>query len=731
MKKEFLQFLLLAGFLFFSGLQCALFAQTSTSAQSGNYNEGSTWVGGNVPAQGNNIIIKNGHTVTLDVAGKDVHDITIEAGAVFDNVNFDLRIQKASGNPTYRNDGVHKSSGGNLILYNNYFTRIRGTGNSIINFNVRDYGIQVLYDCQLTISGNLQHHINYTYASMTLIDNTEGGTLTINGNIIPQPDKAISITNGVFDFQGTTYVGNITVNGDVYLNSLDSWWAGTACGLANEGGLFYISGDLILGGGFSLVQNNQPNAEFTIAGDLLGPGLGDWEAFFISSGLLKFGGDVFPPTQNGNLVVDATSTVEYFGNAAQTIFTPWDDSFEDGPYNNLIINNSSEAGLNLSTDITVNNILTLNNGLVNLGDKNLILGDAATISGTPSQNSMIIATGTGELRKRFGSVGSFSFPVGDNDGEAEYAPVTVSFSGGTFANGLVSVNLKNLAYPGAGINHVKRYWNLSSSGISDYIFDLTFQYNESDVEGDESQIVCYRVEPTEEIFDPANTTLHVLTATNVTEFGTFTGKTQPNTNPPFAFNVTGGGEYCKDEPGIEVGLDNSEADAFYTLYRNNIPILSNVQGSGAAFSFGLQTAGIYTVEGTNSAGTNLMNGSAEVTEIMPLIVGVSITSDQNNVCHGTTVTFTASPENGGTPSYQWYKNEDAVGANQTNFSYIPGNGDQVQVVMTSSLTCVTGNPASSNVIAMTVNPNLPASVSISATQNSVCQGNSVSLTAFP
>jgi hypothetical protein len=115
-----------------------------------------------------------------------------------------------------------------------------------------------------------------------------------------------------------------------------------------------------------------------------------------------------------------------------------------------------------------------------------------------------------------------------------------------------------------------------------------------------------------------------------------------------------------------------------------------------------------------------------------LLVGVSISATQNSICQGTSVTFNALPENGGaTPSYQWKVNDQNAGSNNSTFTYSPLDGDQVQVVMTSSLTCVTGNPASSNVISMAVNPNLPAAVSITATQNNVCQGTSVTFTTFP
>ena len=113
-----------------------------------------------------------------------------------------------------------------------------------------------------------------------------------------------------------------------------------------------------------------------------------------------------------------------------------------------------------------------------------------------------------------------------------------------------------------------------------------------------------------------------------------------------------------------------------------------------------------------------------------LAVSVSIVADQNSVCAGTTVNYTATPSNGGAaPTYQWYKNNVAVGTGGATYSYVPVNGDVIEVVMTSNATCTAGNPATSNSINMIVNPTLAASVIIAPDQNNVCTGAVV--TFFP
>jgi len=132
------------------------------------------------------------------------------------------------------------------------------------------------------------------------------------------------------------------------------------------------------------------------------------------------------------------------------------------------------------------------------------------------------------------------------------------------------------------------------------------------------------------------------------------------------------------------------------------------------------------------------SGSGQETRIysfqlpLPVLVAsvaVAVTSGVNPTCTGSSVTFTATPTNGGTaPTYQWQKNGSNI-SGATNNTYTSAtlvNGDVITCVMTSNLGGVTGNPATSNAISMTVNA-IPATPAASS-NTPVCAGSAINLT---
>jgi hypothetical protein len=113
-----------------------------------------------------------------------------------------------------------------------------------------------------------------------------------------------------------------------------------------------------------------------------------------------------------------------------------------------------------------------------------------------------------------------------------------------------------------------------------------------------------------------------------------------------------------------------------------------------------------TTSTATSNSLTMINGTATA--------GVSIATATTSICSGTAVSFTATPTNGGaSPSYQWKLNNANVGSNSPTWSSSSlANGDQVKLVMTSSIGCAVNNPATSGTVSFVVTNNLTPSVNV-------------------
>jgi len=122
-----------------------------------------------------------------------------------------------------------------------------------------------------------------------------------------------------------------------------------------------------------------------------------------------------------------------------------------------------------------------------------------------------------------------------------------------------------------------------------------------------------------------------------------------------------------------------------------------------------------------------------ITVTAPTNATVSITANPlGPICEDDNIVFTATPVNGGTsPVYQWQINGAFIGVNSQAYATATlNNGDQVSVVLTSSLTCLLSATANSNVITVTVNPLLSLSTNISVSPSTqFCDGTPVTFTS--
>ena len=207
----------------------------------------------------------------------------------------------------------------------------------------------------------------------------------------------------------------------------------------------------------------------------------------------------------------------------------------------------------------------------------------------------------------------------------------------------------------------------------------------------------------------------VITASNVTgskESGIVTGFN----NPGFNCNVVATATVTASNNSVCAGTVVT-----YTLTHINggTPTVQwkvnggNVGGNTITYSYAPTNNDQVSCVMTSSL--SYVSPATVTSNIVPMIVNplnpvsVTIGASANPVCAGSSVTFTATPTNGGTsPSYQWYKGVSPVGSNSTTYAYVPVNGDVVTCVLTSNISCASGNPDTSNVITMIVNaPPIP------------------------
>ncbi len=156
-------------------------------------------------------------------------------------------------------------------------------------------------------------------------------------------------------------------------------------------------------------------------------------------------------------------------------------------------------------------------------------------------------------------------------------------------------------------------------------------------------------------------------------------------------------------------------------------------GGGTGSQKVVNATGSYTVTVTNPCGTSASDAFS-VTATAPVTPAITISATNTTICAGASVTFTATPTNGGsTPVYSWKKNGITAGTNSPAYTTtLLNHGDVVQCVLTSNATCASPTGATSNSITMNVTPVVTPTVSIAAnTGTSICTGQSVAFTATP
>jgi hypothetical protein len=258
-----------------------------SSAQTGNWSTGATWLGGAVPLAGANVIIQNTHNVTLNI-NATISGLTINSGANFTASDATPRALSILSNTTattlinngtwangtggstvdFRSDNaITHTISGTIGFQNVSITRNSGTPNIGLNFGAGS-----------TINGNFQINVggfvvasaapNYTVGS-TLVYAT-GTTYGRSDEWITNTPHNVRITNGTtLDIRNGSVVAR-TMNGNLIIEAGSSASMGNMTGALTVGGGVEINGTLTLssaeGGDLRVAGNFTNNGTFASNG---------------------------------------------------------------------------------------------------------------------------------------------------------------------------------------------------------------------------------------------------------------------------------------------------------------------------------------------------------------------------------------------------------------------------------------------------------------------------------
>jgi hypothetical protein len=139
---------------------------------------------------------------------------------------------------------------------------------------------------------------------------------------------------------------------------------------------------------------------------------------------------------------------------------------------------------------------------------------------------------------------------------------------------------------------------------------------------------------------------------------------------------------------------------------------------------------IMTSNATCAVPANVTSNVITMTVGTVVTPSVSVTYAPSPICAGSSVTFTATPVNGGTtPVYEWKKMQAVVGTNSPTYTdNTLAAGDIVTVKMTSNAGCVSTASAISPAVNIAITPSVTPDVTING-NTAVTQGEITTISA--
>ncbi|WP_321288847.1 HYR domain-containing protein [uncultured Sunxiuqinia sp.] len=621
-------------------------AGTITSISTGgSWSDPASWVGGVVPGAGDDVIIANGTTITID-ADATSQSITIESGGIL-NVNNSTTLLVTGD---WTNNGTFNAGTDGIVAFSGP-TPATISGTTTFEELIIDKGslsstLAISGDVTVSSGGSLT-------ATSGLIQVNNSASFSLNySNQLDIPSIAGIEVNG-----GTLTTGNFSIynEGLVRINS------GTATFGTNSGNSVHTQID----GAFHVINGTVSFAgrlENTAGGTLTPPG--------IASGINISGGNITLSTEGnglsntGSLNVTSNGDFNFTGGTiifqhASTATTALDLGFVSGSGTKTITNgvfqfgNSSTTSLSsfiVNSEIPIPNIETYANIDLELSNS-LIISDQLTL-GTNSR----LQLNNNSLQIHASSLGTYSFPIVSSSGTL--IPLDLQIvSGSSTPSSAISISTTESKHPNNAntANYLDRYWNIDVTGITGLTYDVIANYSDNDINGSESEITMGVYNGTLPwTRGNINTSNNTISSTGIADESiSFSGIAAA---PPTVNITADNSTICNGETAELTA--NASGDPTLTYSWTSSPL--GFTSTSAIINISPYTSTTYNIVMTDGNGfTNTATSDITVNPLPTATISGTIAACPN----GTQPTITFSGANGSTP-YTFTYNINS-GGNQT------------------------------------------------------------------